>query len=389
MGSYVYQLKDGRGRALYGFAEAISKAELKRQLRGINFYFIAAQSFDERKLLRKKVDQEALLAFTHRLASLIDSGIPILSAMNILWRQTEDKTLQLVVSHIRHRLEQGSKISEALDDFPSVFPPLYRAMVGIAEKTGGLSTVLRRLVEHLEYQKRFITKIKKAITYPIIVTTFAVIVLIGMFTFIVPIFAEVLTSLNSDLPLFTQVVLKISQFLKSIYGIPVILLAGIALFFLYKRLRNIRKFSIEMDRLKLKIPAIGYVLYSIAISRFTHALNMMLGAGVSIVESFEVAKTTVNNQYIVEGIDIVQRDVEQGVSLYNAFQEAKVFPVMLMEMVGIGESSGTVVKVFENLATHFDEEVDYKLNKFVTIMEPLLIIFVGFIVEDWLVILIF
>ncbi len=145
MGSYVYQLKDERGRALFGFAEAVNLSELKRRLRNGQFYFISAHSFDEAKILKKKVNQEALLVLTHRLASLIDSGIPILAAMHILWRQTEDKNLQLVVSHMRSRLEQGCKISEALEDFPSVFPPLYRAMVGIAEKTGGLSAILKKL----------------------------------------------------------------------------------------------------------------------------------------------------------------------------------------------------------------------------------------------------
>ena len=318
--------------------------------------------------------------FTHRLTSLIESGIPILTAMNILWRQTEDKTLQLVVSHMRKNLEEGNKISDALGDFPNVFSVLYRSLIDVAERTGTLVGMLRKLTAHLEYQKQFITRVKKATIYPLIVFTFALLVLIGMFIFIVPTFEKVLMNLDVDLPVMTQLVLNISAVMKSPAVIFSVILGGIMLAVLYKQLKKHPRFAYRFDAFKLKIPVIGNILYTISISRFVHSLSMLIGAGFPIVQSFPVAKTTAYNEKIIRGIEGIQDKIEQGVSLYDSFSASKLFPVMVVELVGVGEVSGSIVKVFERLGTHMDEEVDYKINKYLTSMEPALIIFVGGIV---------
>jgi len=377
---YIYTVKDDTGKVIHGLMEARDKRFVKQKLRHSQLYFLGARPYQERKIFSAKIDLEALLMFTHRLASMVGSGIPILSAMHILWRQTEDQTLQLVISHIYRNLEEGEKISTVLKDFPGIFPPMYVALIGVAEQSGGLVYILNKLTEYLKYQKDVITRTKKATLYPMIVTAFAVLVLMFMFVFVVPTFQKVLSQLKVELPFLTQIILNISQMLRSGIFIVTVFIVVAAFFVLYLQLRRMKPVSYFIDEFKLKIPFIGGILYNISVSRFVRSLSILLAAGLPLLESFQISKTVADNKAIIRGIERVQKKVEGGSPLNASFKEAGIFPVMLIEMVGVGEASGTIVQVLENLANHFDEEVDYKLNRFFTILEPLLIIFVGSIV---------
>jgi type IV pilus assembly protein PilC len=380
MNTYIYKLKDQNGKTLFGLEEATNKEELRLKLRAANYYFISADPFDPQKIFKQRLDLEGLLLFTYRLGSLIEAGIPILSGLNILWRQTEDKTMQLVIHYLRRRLEEGETLSSALSDFPGIFPALYVALIKVAEKTGGLPAVLQTLRKYLQYLKDLITRIKKAAIYPAIVIGFAVLVLLGMFTFVVPVFQNVLMKLKVELPLLTRIILAIAQILKSPIFLLSMILLFVAGFIIYRKLKRDPVYAYRIDSMKLKIPLVGHVYYLVCMSRFVHALSVLFSAGLPILESFEVAKSTTANRKIARAIDDVSRRIEQGDSVYTAFQGSKIFPTMLVEMVGVGESGGVIAKILENLANYFDEEVDYKLNKLLTIMEPLLIIFVGAIV---------
>lgn len=380
MAAYIYKLKDDTGKVLWGFMEADNKKDLKHKLRSSHFYFIASQRCRPRAVFHRAVDCDTLLMFTHRLASLIGAGIPIVSAMHILWRQTEDHTLQLIISHLRRHLEEGNKVSEAMRDFPRVFPPMYRALIAIAEKSGGLVAVLEKLTEYLQYQKQVMTRIKKASLYPAIVVVFSILVLTAMFVFVVPVFQQVLGRLHVELPVLTRAVLEISRLLKTWYVSGGIILAGLALALIYRVLRNDPACGYLIDSYKLRLPVIGPIFYTVALSRFVRALSILMSAGLPILESFEAAKTTAVNRRLVSAINRVQQGVEQGGSLHDAFKEVRMFPIMLIEMVGIGESGGTLADVFQSLAAHLDEEVDYKLNHVLTLLEPALIIMVGGVV---------
>jgi type IV pilus assembly protein PilC len=380
MKTFIYKLKDQSGKTLYGFTEAENKRELKHKFRYSQFYFISAEAARRKDIFKRKADLNQLLMFTHRFSSLIEAGIPILSAVMILWRQTDDQTLQLVISHMREKMEGGETLTRALKDFPRIFPLMYTALIGVAEKAGGLVHVLKKLTSYLEYQKNIISRTQKATLYPTIVIVFAVIVLLGMFTFVVPTFENVLSKLDIELPILTKAILWISQTLRSGYfilGVFIFVTAGI---FIYKWLKRGEKFAYRVDDLKLRIPFFGDILYTVAISRFIHSLGILMGAGVPIIQSFDAAESTVANRKIENSIASVQKQIEHGESLYKSFDEQKDFPIILTEMVGVGETSGTIVDIFERLATHFDQEVDYRLNRFLTFLEPFLIIFVGGIV---------
>jgi len=378
--TYIYKLKSDSGKTLHGVMDAENIKDLKYKLHTSLYYFVWARRCNREDIFQKKIKDEELLMFTHRLSSLIGAGIPILSATNMLWRQANDPNLQMVISHLHRQLEEGNRIAQAMQDFPRVFPTMYHALIGIAEKSGRLVVILQRLSDYLHYQKQLVIRIKKATIYPLVVVIFALIVLLVMFTFVIPIFQQVMDRLNVPLPMLTKVILSISHWMKNGYvlgGIVLVLGLGVAL---YQQLKKNVRIAEYMDAQKLRLPILGNIFFLMALSRFVHSLSILLNAGVPIVESFEAAKNTAVNRYIIKGVNEVCGRVKQGGSLQNSFREAGIFPELLVDMVGVGESGGTVANAFENLAQHFDEEMDYKLNRVVLLLEPLLIILVGCIV---------
>lgn len=380
MDTYIYQLKDEMGKTLHGFMEAESEQDVKVKLRSSNLYFIKAQKHDRAAIFKKNVSLDRLVIFSRRFSSLIESGVPILSAMTILWRQSDDKTIQLVVSHMHRKLEQGLKISDALRDFPNIFSPIYYSLVSVAESAGSLPLILRQICSYLEAQRETRMRMQKATLYPMIVIVFAFLVLVAMFAFVVPTFHKVLSKLNTDLPLLTNIIVGISNVVKTWQFWSIILLLGGVFYFVFCHLKSKEDFAHKMDTYKLKTPIVGDIMYMMSLSRFIHALRILIGAGLPIVRSFEVAKATTNNSYINHGIDDVQTSVKQGNTLYESIREAHIFPSMFLEMTGIGESSGRMEQMLDSLAIHFDQEVEFKQNRLLTFIEPMLIIAVGVIV---------
>ncbi len=378
--NYLYKIKDENGKNLFGLLAARDLRDLKSRLRPLGGYFVTATIFDNKKLTNQHVSFDALLMFTHRLTSLIESGIPILSAINILWKQSEEKIMQMVTSRMYRYVEDGESLSVALGEFPKIFPYLYRAMIKVGEKTGSMVFILKKIVEHLEYQRQFNTRVKKALIYPCIVMVLTLMVLVGMFTFVVPTFEKVLVGLDVPLPLITKVILGISSLMtnKFFMGFVAIVIIGVIL--VIRQLHKIPDMAYKMDRLILRIPFVGNLLLTLSVSRFLNSLRILMGAGLPIVESLDVAQSTVMNKFIVRHITAIKEGVKQGRTLYETFRETRIFPLILVEMLGIGEKVGTVTKILENLTKHFDEEIDYKLNKMLTMIEPLLIIIVGAII---------
>lgn len=380
METFLYKLKDRNGKTLFGFEHAQSIQDLKAKFRGSKYYLISAQPYHPQDLFKKSMDLEGNLLFTQRLSSLIEAGIPILSALNILWRQTDEKTMQLIIHHLRERLEEGETISSVMNQFPKIFSPLYVALIHVAEKTGELPAVLRVLGKYLQNLKELLTRIKKAAIYPCIVISFAILVLLGMFTFVVPVFHQVLLKLKVELPLLTRIIITIGYVLRSPWFILGVIGVVGSLYVIHRSLQSKPRYSYFIDGMKLKIFVIGPVYYLICLSRFIHALSVLFFAGVPVLESLEIAKTTLVNQRIAREVDDIKHQIEQGESVYQSFQSSKLFPAVFTEMIGVGESGGTLSKVLSNLAAYFDQEVDYRLNKLLTTFEPFLIIFVGSIV---------
>lgn len=380
MPTFIYKVKDDSGRNLHGIISAESARDIKKRVRDPNLFFVSAKQFNRERIFKKKIKLQVLIMFTHRLTSLIEAGVPILQAISILWRQTEDPTIQLVISHMKSQLEEGNKISTSMESFPGIFPTLYRALIRVGESSGVLVTVLRKLSEYLVYKAQVITRTKKALMYPLFVVGFSVLTLILMFVYVVPTFEKVMQKLDVELPFLTYMVFKISATMRSPVFIAGVFITLVAVGLLYMRMQKSPKLKKQFDALLLKIPYFGDILLSLSLSQFTRSLGILLGAGVPISESLDVSTTTTTNEKISDSLKMVKKDVEHGNSLYESFKKVKEFPVMLIEMVGVGETSGMIVPILEKVTSHFDEECDYQINKFLTILEPMLIIFVGGVV---------
>jgi type IV pilus assembly protein PilC len=377
---FIYKVKDETGRPILGIGQGINVREIKIKVNRTKYFFISAKRVSKKKLFKRKVKFETLIMFTHRLTSLVEAGVPILQAMDILWRQSEDEAIQLVASHMKARLEEGNKISDSMAEFPNIFSPLYRALIRVGEMSGVLISVLRKLTEYLEYKQKMIARTKRAVAYPVIVVIFSFLVMMGMFIFVVPTFEKLLTRLDVELPGITKFVLNLSNAIRNPFNIVFILVVLIGGYMLLKSLLKNKRFALMWDTMIIKIPYFGSLMFTMALSQMFRSLSILLGAGLPIVESMEVSAGTAGNRRVTNDMVQVQSQVEQGSSLYDAFKHNKNFPIMLKEMIGVGESSGMLVPVLERVTQHFDEEVDYELNKFLTFLEPALIVLVGGIV---------
>jgi len=382
MPEYFYKAKDESGKSFSGVLEADNKKELRKKLRSSGYYVvsIAVKKTKNSGLFKKKVSLDVLIMFTHQLTSLLEAGLPILMALDILWRQITHPRMQVVISQIKNKLNSGGSISEAVDDFPDVFPLMYRKLLTVAETGGGLVPILNKILEYLANQKEFQSKIKKATTYPVVVVCFSVVVVILMLLFVVPTFQKVFDKLHMELPLPTKLVMMASDFLKQPLFWIIVFISGVAVFFLYKKLKTTAKGRLKIDKMKMKLPVFGSIFYLSAVSRFIRSLGLLLSGGLPAAKSIEVAKATSINQVMENGLEWVEKRIVEGASLSEALRETEVFPVLMVEMVSVGEQSGTLSDMLEKSANYFEEELEEKISRFLSMLEPLLIIFVGGVV---------
>ncbi|MCM8773606.1 MAG: type II secretion system F family protein, partial [Candidatus Omnitrophica bacterium] len=288
--------------------------------------------------------------------------------------------MQVVISQIRNRLSTGSSFSQAINEFPDVFPVMYRALLPVAETGAGFIPILKRITEYLNNQKEFIGKIKKATTYPIIVLGFAILVVILMLVIVVPIFQKVFAKIKVELPYLTQLIIKLSLIMRSFtfWIIVGVVFLGIIIF--YKKLSSHPQGRFLLDRFKLKIPLFGRIFYIASLSRLVRSLGLLLGSGVPVSQSIEVAKATILNKAIENHLVWVGQRITEGEYLSEALRSTNIFPSLLIEMVAVGEHSGSLAEMLMKVSHYFEEELDKRMNKFLSLLEPALIIIVGGIV---------
>lgn len=383
MPTFVYKVKDETGKTFSGVLEAEDIKALRKKLRDSGYYVVFVSSYRKKRrlsLFEEKITLDTLTSFTHQLSSMIEAGLPILMALDILWREIENSKMQVVISQIRNRLKEGKSLSEAVGEFPTVFPIMYRALLSVAESGGGLVSILKKLVEYLNNQKQFISKIKKATTYPMIVVFFAVIVVVLMLILVVPTFQKVFAKINVELPLLTQMIVSISNLMRTFIFWFVTAGAIFFLYFLYRTIKANPRGHLLIDKIKLRLPLFGKIFYTAAVGRFIRSLSLLLGGGLPAAKSIEVAKAAAVNKEIENSLEWVEKRIIEGVSLNESLRETRFFPMLLVEMAAVGEQSGTLVEMLERVANHFEEELEFRLNKFLTLLEPLLIFFVGGVV---------
>ncbi|MCM8823525.1 MAG: type II secretion system F family protein [Candidatus Omnitrophica bacterium] len=381
MSIFVYKVKDETGRVFSGVAEAEDIKLLKKQLREAGYYIInLSPKKSRRSIFSKRITMDDIIIFTHQLTSILEAGLPILKSFEIIWKETDNPQMQVVISQIRNRLSTGASFSQAINEFPDVFPVMYRALLPVAETGAGFIPILKRISEYLNNQKEFIGKIKKATSYPMFVLGFAILVVILMLVIVVPTFQKVFAKIKVELPYLTQLIIKLSLIMRSFIFWIIVGLVFLGIIILYKKLSSHPQGRLFLDRLKLKIPIFGRIFYIASLSRLVRSLGLLLGSGVPVSQSIEVAKATILNKEIENHLVWVGQRITEGEYLSEALRSTNIFPSLLIEMVAVGEHSGSLAEMLIKVSQYFEEELDKRMNKFLSLLEPALIIIVGGIV---------
>jgi len=384
MTSYAYTAINAQGMELRGEIEAAdvnaareqlhSKGLLPRELRNAGE---AAKAQTGSR--RKKVKPKALQIFARQFATMIESGLSIVQALVVLEQQTDDKVLAAVITEIRGEVESGLLLSQAMEKHPQVFGRLYVAMVEAGEAAGILDQVLDRVAVQIEKETKIKRRVKGAMIYPLVVLSFATVVLVGMLLFLVPIFVKVFADMGGELPALTKVVLTASNGLKA-YWFIIFPAAGLGIWGL-RRWRRSESGRRVWDRFRLRIPmGIGAVVLKVTIARFSRTLSTLVAAGVDIITALEITQQTAGNSVIEEALADVRTKVQEGARFAEPLTENAIFPPMVSQMVKVGEETGELEKMLEKIADFYEDEVDASIQSLTSIVEPIMMLGVGLVV---------
>ncbi len=363
-----------QGRRVARSVEDLSKNLQREQITVIDIERKRAE-FRIPFLQTQKVTLKELAVYSRQLSVLIDAELPLIQGLTILAEQTKNKYFKQVIKDVRGDVEAGSTLNQAKNKFPRVFDDLYCNLVASGEQSGSLDIMLRRLSEFLEKIVRLRSQVKQAMIYPTAIVIFAVLVVIFMLWKVIPVFANIFVELGATLPSLTAFIMALSTFVQKY--ILFIFLGIVVLVFAFRYARRTDSGRKVIDRLLLKMPLFGALIEKVGLSRVTRTLSTLLSGGVPMLESLKITSTTAGNVIIEDRMMRARSLVAEGTSLTDAFKEVGHFPFMLIQMIGVGEATGTLDEMLSKLADFYDEEVEATVSNLLAVMEPVLLIFVG------------
>ncbi len=379
---FTYRGTNRSGGSVTGEMTAASKAELQSLLR--------RQQITPTKMSEKGkefnlptfgggVSAKELAVFTRQFSVMIDAGLPLVQCLEILAGQQENKLFQKVLTGTRSAVEGGSNLSTAMKQYPKVFDPLYSNMVEAGETGGILDTILQRLSTYIEKNVKLKAAVKSALIYPIGVLTIAAGVIILLLWKVVPIFATLFAGLGVDLPLPTKIVIGMSNFVGSIFGL-LILVGLAAVIFGLKIWYGTPQGRYALDSVILKLPVLGLLMRKIAVARFTRTLGTLISSGVPILEGLDITAKTSGNAVVERALFQVRKSLEEGKSLTEPLKDSAVFPGMVTQMISVGEQTGAMDAMLQKIADFYEDEVDAAVKDLLTALEPIMIVFLGTVV---------
>jgi type IV pilus assembly protein PilC len=382
MPDYKYQGTSRAGASVSGVMTASNKTELANLLK--------RQQITATKMTEKgkefnmpqfggSVKAKELAIFTRQFSVMIDAGLPLVQCLEILASQQENKLFQKVLTGTRGQVEGGATLSAAMRTSPKVFDPLYVNMVEAGETGGILDTILQRLSTYIEKNVKLQRAVKSALVYPVGVLTVAGGVITLLLWKVVPIFATLFAGLGVDLPLPTKIVIALSNFVGSIFGLLILAaiaggIIGLKVWYSTPQGRFI------LDSIVLKLPVLGILMRKIAVARFTRTLGTLISSGVPILEGLDITAKTAGNAVVERALQQVRRSLEEGKSLTEPLRDSEVFPGMVTQMIAVGEQTGAMDAMLQKIADFYEEEVDAAVKDLLTALEPIMIVFLGVVV---------
>ena len=331
--------------------------------------------FENVSFMQPKVTEKDVILFARQFSTMIDAGLPIIQCLDILYSQQENKTFKNILKEIKESVEGGSTLAESLGKFPKNFDDLFVNMIAAGEAGGILDTILRRLSTYMEKAAKLKAQVKGAMTYPIITLAIAVIVLGVILVFVIPVFQKMFADFGGELPIPTQVVVNLSNFVK---GYILYIIGGvIGIVIAFKRFYATDKGHNFFDDVILRFPVFGMLLRKVAVSKFTRTMGTMLASGVAILDALEIVAKTAGNRTIEKSIFSVRTGISEGRTMADPLSESGVFPSMVCQMISVGESTGALDAMLVKIADFYDEEVDQAVDNLTSMIEPFMLVFLG------------
>lgn len=381
MATYSYVAREaGSGREINSTLDAQSEQAAVAALLGRNLLVVSIQEKAGKrgKAAGGSVPLADLVVFTRQLATMIDAGLAIVSSLQALAEQTTNKVMRDVIRDVCTRVEGGDNFSAALMKHPKVFNRLYVCMVDAGEKGGLLAEILARLATYLENTARLHKKVKSAMMYPTVVTVVAIGITIFLLLRVVPVFAEVFQGFGAKLPPPTQFLINVSEWMKK-WFLAVFLLGGAAVYGWFAYIKT--KQGLEFwDRIRIKLPIFGQIAHKICLARFTRTLASLIRSGVPILEVLNIVANTCGHTGMEKSTRTASSDIEKGDGISTALGKHPIFPTMIIRMITAGEQTGKIDAMLERVADFLDEEIDTTLSGLTSLIEPILIVFLGVVV---------
>src|SRR3954471_6017579 len=358
-------------------------AQLKRQR--LNVVKIdEAKEVAKKKKKGGKISMRDIVIFTRQFSTMINAGLPLVQALDILAKQSENPALKDVTHAVVFDVESGHTVADALGKHPKAFTELYVNMVAAGEAGGILDTILMRLATFMEKNDALVRKVKGAMIYPGVISSVAFIAISVLLIFVIPVFEKMFASVGLPLPLPTRVVIEMSKFLRGIGGLVTAAAVVGGVMFL-KKYYATNDGKLAIDKLMLKAPVLGDVLRKSAVSRFTRTLGTLIGSGVSILDGLEITAKTAGNRVISDAIMESRTSIAGGETISAPLQKSQVFPPMVISMIAVGEQTGGLDEMLSKIADFYDEEVDAAVSNLLSLMEPVMIVFLGVVVGGMVV----
>jgi type IV pilus assembly protein PilC len=384
MASFAYTGRTRGGETVSGervaeSLEAASAALRREQIMVTRISPAKAKADAAAKPLKgKRVNSKNLAVFTRQFSVMIDAGLPLVQCLDILGNQEEDKNFSKVILETRSDVEAGSSLADAMKRHPKAFDPLYTNMIAAGEAGGILDTILKRLAVYIEKNVKLKQQVKSAMIYPIAVIVIAAAVVAVILWKVIPTFATMFAGLNAELPLPTRVVIWMSDTL--VRFLPFIVVGLGAAAFAVRQYYGTDGGRHVIDRLVLRMPVLGMIMRKIAVARFCRTLSTLISSGVPILDGLDITAKTAGNAIVEDGIMTTRKSIERGETVSAPLKETGVFPAMVTQMIGVGEATGALDTMLAKIADFYEEEVDAAVAGLLTLLEPIMIAFLGVIV---------
>lgn len=380
MPTFKYIAKEITGKTVSGILEYSDKALLIDALRKKDLIIISIEETAKRRPISSggSVKLEEVVIFSRQLATMVDSGIPLVQALDILCEQIEKPVFKNILAKIKDDIETGSSLSDALARHPAVFSTLYINMVRAGESSGALDDILDRLAAYLEKSSMLQRKVKSSLVYPVVVITMAMLITLVMLLKVIPTFKGIFTMLGGELPLPTRILIFISDTIRQMF---LYVAAGITVVvFALRKYMKTPQGKENFDRMLLAMPVLGPLFRKVAVAKFTRTFATLVKSGVPILVSLEIVGKTAGNTVIEKAVESVRNGIKEGENIADPLAKSGAFPPMVVRMIKVGEQTGELEKMLTKIADFYEDQVDAAVSGLTSLIEPLIIAFLGVVI---------